>query len=85
MTHRPPGPQVSAGGEVEGGADAVLDERAGQVAGDGVGGLPAGAVSGDDDLGGELLQSADDVRDDRLEQRAGQVGFTCRANGASWS
>ena len=61
------------GGEVEGGADAVLDERAGQAAGDRVGGLPAGAVGGDDHLGGELLQSADGVPDDRLEQRAGQV------------
>jgi hypothetical protein len=32
------------GGEVEGGADAALDDRAGQAAGDRVGGLPAGAV-----------------------------------------
>ena len=55
------------GGEVEGGADAVLDEGAGQAAGDRVGGLPAGAVSGHDHAGGELLKSADGVPDDRLE------------------
>jgi len=60
-------------GEVEGGADAVLDERAGQAAGDRVGGLPAGAVGGDDQVGDEPLEGPDGVVDDRLEQRAGQV------------
>lgn len=59
------------GGEVEGCADAALDERAGQAAGDHVGGLPAGAVSRNNHLGGELLQGADGVPDDRLEERAG--------------
>lgn len=34
------------GGEVKGGADAVLDKRAGQLPGDRVGGLPAGAAGG---------------------------------------
>ena len=52
---------------------AVLDERFGQAAGDRVGGLPAGAVSGNDHLGDELLQSADGVPDDWFEQRAVQV------------
>ena len=55
------------------GADAVLDEGAGQAAGDRVGGLPAGAVGGDDHLGGELLERIDGVPDDRFEQRAGQM------------
>ena len=55
---------------MEGGADAVLDERAGLAAGDRVGGLPAGAVGGNDYLGGELFQSGDGVPYDWLEQRA---------------
>ena len=42
-----------SGGEVESGADAVLDERAGQMADGRVRGLPAGAVSRDDHLGRE--------------------------------
>jgi hypothetical protein len=61
------------GSQIEGGADAVLDERAGQVAGDRMGGLPAGAVGRDDHIGCELFQRADSVGDDRLEQRPGQV------------
>ena len=58
---------------MEGGADAVLDERAGQAAGDRVGGFPAGAVGRDGHLGCELSERADAVGDDRLEQRPGQV------------
>ena len=41
------------GGEVEGGADAVFGERAGQVPDGRVRGLPAGAVSRNDHLGPE--------------------------------
>ena len=61
------------GAEVEGGAYAVLDERAGQVPRDRVGGFPAGAVGGDDHVGCELLQRANGVADDRLEQGAGEM------------
>ena len=43
------------------------------AAGDRVRGFPAGAVSGDDQVGCELLEGADGVGDDRLEQRAGEV------------
>jgi len=51
------------GSGVEDGADVVLDERGELAAGDRAGGLPAGAVSRNGHLVGELLQSTDEVVD----------------------
>lgn len=54
--------------EVEASADAVLDERVGQAGGDGVAGVPAGAVGGDDHLRGQFGQRLDGRSDHGGEQ-----------------
>lgn len=56
-------------GELERGADAVLDERIGESIRDGMRRFPARAVGRDEHIGGQVLEGVERVADDRLEER----------------
>ena len=68
-----PGASGAGGGELEAGADAVLDERLGEPGGERVGGPPAGAVRGHEVVRGELGERVAGRPDDRLEGRPAEV------------
>src|SRR5262249_46238296 len=59
--------------ELDGGSDRALHEGVGKSRGKLVNGPPAGAMSGDEESRGELVEGADSRLDDRLEHRAAQV------------